>query len=66
MKKFSEILKNNEDYARLLLESEDYRAFLKCFFNIKKAFNSTYSYAVFARQANPLCQDRWCKKSCVN
>jgi uncharacterized protein (TIGR02147 family) len=51
MKKFSDVLKNNEDYARLLLESEDYRAFLKCFFGIKKAFNPTYSYAVFARQA---------------
>lgn len=51
MKKFSEVLKTNEDYARLLLESEDYRAFLKCYFSIKKAFNPTYSYAVFARHA---------------
>lgn len=51
MKKFSEVLKNNEAYARELLESSDYRVFLKNFFKIKKTLNPTYSYAVFSRQA---------------
>ncbi|HXH32706.1 MAG TPA: TIGR02147 family protein [Bacteriovoracaceae bacterium] len=52
MKKFSDLIKIHEDYARLLLESEDYRAFLKCFFGIKKVFNPVYSYGIFALHAD--------------
>jgi uncharacterized protein (TIGR02147 family) len=49
--KLSDILKNNESSARQVLESQDYRAFLKNFFKIKKNVNPSYSYALFARQA---------------
>ncbi len=51
MKKLSEIIKADEEIARTLLSSEDYRAFLKSYFRIKKIHNPSYSYAVFARQA---------------
>ncbi|HXH31978.1 MAG TPA: TIGR02147 family protein [Bacteriovoracaceae bacterium] len=51
MKSISDVLKTDEVSARLLIESPDYRTFLKNFFKIKKVHNTTYSYAVFARQA---------------
>lgn len=51
MVSFSEYLKQNEQAAKEVLGSEDYRSFMRCFFQIKKELNPTYSYAVFARQA---------------
>ena len=52
MSRFSEYLKNNEEASRELLSSLNYRDFLRTCFKIKKKINPTYSYAVFARNAN--------------
>ena len=51
MKTISELLKSDEASARLLIESPNYRAFLKTFFKLKKELNPSYSFAVFARHA---------------
>ena len=52
MVKFAEHLQSNEESARYLLESEDYRDFLKRFFSLKKKIQPSFSYNVFARHAS--------------
>lgn len=49
--KFSDHLKQNQEHAELLLNTRDYRQFLKSFFIIKKSLRRSYSYGVFALQA---------------
>lgn len=52
MSRFADYLKSNESAARELLAASDYREFLRSCFKFKKIINPSYSYAVFARQAN--------------